>query len=290
MIPASFEYERPASLEEACRLLQQHGDEGKILAGGHSLLPLMKLRLAVPSVLIDLGGLAELRYIRDHGDHIHIGAMTPYVDLEDSHVLRQRVPFLAEAAGMVGDAQVRNRGTLGGAIAHADPAGDMPAVVSALGVTIVARGPNGERMIAVDDFFQDIFTSTLQPDEIVTEIRVPTPHAPDDPVQAAGNYQKFRRRMIDWAIVGAAVNVTRSNGSVGSASVVLTNVGPKPMRASAVEQALAGRPVTAETIREAAEQADQGIDPSPELYASGDYKKHLAKVMTRRALSVAFGF
>lgn len=283
MIPAAFDYTAPTSLDEAVALLQQHGEEAKLLAGGHSLLPLMKLRLAAPGILVDLARIPGLRYIRDGGDHVGIGAMTTYVELEDSALVRRHSPLLVQAARLVGDAQVRNRGTLGGSAAHADPAGDMPTVLTALGATIVARGPSGTRSIAADDFFQDIFTSTLEPEEIVTEIRIP---AGGD---AAQNYQKFRRRIIDWAIVGAAVSVERSNGSIASASVVLTNVGPKPMRATAVEQALAGQSASADSVRQACELADQGLDPSGELYASPEYKKHLARVMTRRALMEALG-
>jgi carbon-monoxide dehydrogenase medium subunit len=283
MIPAAFEYAAPTSLDEAISLLQQHGDEAKVLAGGHSLLPLMKLRLAAPSVLVDIGRIGSLSFIREDGNTIAIGALTPYVALEDSDLLRRRVPLLAQAAGMVGDQQVRNRGTLGGAVAHADPAGDMPAVVTALGGTIVARGPNGERIIPAGEFFQDVFTSALSPEEIVTEVRIPATES------AGQNYQKFRRRSIDWAIVGAAVSVNRSNRSIGDASVVLTNVGPTPMRAAAVEQALAGQPASADAVRQAAEQASEGLDPSAELYASRDYKLHLARVITRRALEAALG-
>jgi len=281
MIPAAFDYAAPTSLDEAVSLLQQHGDDAKILAGGHSLLPLMKLRLAAPALLIDLAQIPGLSYIRDEGDHVAIGAMTTYFDLEDSELLQRRLPLLVEATGMIGDPQVRNRGTLGGAMAHADPAGDMPVVVSALGGSVIAHGPNGDRTIDVADFFQDIFTSALEPEEIITEVRV---RAHDNPAQ---NYQKFRRRMIDWAIVGCAVNVVRSNGSIGSASIALTNVGPTPMRASAAEQALQGQQANADAVRQAAELADQGLEPSADLNASTQYKKHLVKVMTRRALEAA---
>jgi aerobic carbon-monoxide dehydrogenase medium subunit len=283
MIPAAFDYAAPSSVEEASELLKQHGEDAKILAGGHSLLPLMKLRLAAPALLVDLGRISSLRYIRDNGDRIAIGAMTPYFELETSELLHRRAELLAHATRMIGDAQVRNRGTIGGAIAHADPAGDMPAVALALGGEVVARGPNGERVIDLNDFFQDIFTSALEPDEILTEVRL----RPQD--DGAGNYQKFRRRSIDWAIVGAAVNVTRSNGSIRSARVVLTNVGPTPMRATAVEQALAGKSVSEESLAGAAERAADGLEPSAELHASSDYKRHLARVLTKRALMSALG-
>ncbi|MGH2442073.1 MAG: FAD binding domain-containing protein [Chloroflexota bacterium] len=277
MIPSSFDYRAPRSLEEAIGLLGKYGDEAKILAGGHSLLPLMKLRLAVPEIVVDLGKIPALQYIREDGNEIAIGAMTTYVAIEDSAVVRTGVPILWQTAGMVGDAQVRNRGTIGGAAAHADPAGDIPTVLVALRATMVARGPSGERTIGAEEFFQDVFTSALQPDEILTEIRVGRP-------RGAGDYQKFRRRMVDWAIVGVAAHAVRNNGSIESASIVLTNVGSRPIRAIAVEHALEGGPASADVIRRASDLAGDDIDPSPELHASADYKKHLARVLTRRAL------
>ncbi len=282
MIPAAFDYEAPASLDEALSLLAEHGDDAKILAGGHSLLPLMKLRLAAPSVLIDIGRIDGLRQMRETGDGVMIGATATYSAVQDFAAVRQHVPLLAQAISMVGDTQVRNRGTLGGALAHADPAGDMPVVVTALGATMVVRGPGGERTIPADEFFVDIFSSALGPDEILTEIRIPAQAGP-------GNYQKFRRRAIDWAIVGAAVSVTRANGSIDAASVVLTNVGPRPMRAAAVESALTGQQASADVIRQAADRAADGITPTGELSASAEYKSHLACVLTRRALTEALG-
>ncbi|MDQ2743038.1 MAG: xanthine dehydrogenase family protein subunit M [Chloroflexota bacterium] len=284
MIPAAFDYAAPSSIEEALGLLQQHGDEAKLLAGGHSLLPLMKLRLAAPGILVDLGRIPNLSYIRDAGDHVAIGPMTTEYLLETSSLLKQRIPLLAQAAGLVGDMQVRNRGTIGGSVAHADPASDLPTIVMALGAQIVATGPNGERTIAADGFFEDIWTSVLQPDEIITEIRVPYGQG-----QPAQDYQKFRQRASDWAIVGVAVSVTRQNGGIGSASVVLTNVGSTPIRASGVENALRGQQATADNIRSASQHASEGLNPSPELKASPDYKRHLAQVMTRRALETALG-
>ncbi len=283
MIPAAFEYRGPTTLQEAIDVLRQEGDDAKLLAGGHSLLPLMKLRLASPGVLVDLGGIDGLNYIHEDNGHLAIGAMTPYATLEDSEVVRRTVPLLSQTAGMIGDMQVRNRGTLGGALAHADPAGDMPAVVTALGGVMVAVGPNGERTIGSQEFFQDIFTTALAPDEILTEIRIPVANG------VAQNYQKFRRRKIDWAIVGAAVSVERNDGTIGKASVVLTNVGPRPMRATAVEQALTGRPANRETVHEAAELGDEGLEPSGELNGSPEYKKHLARVLIERGLSEALG-
>jgi aerobic carbon-monoxide dehydrogenase medium subunit len=284
MIPPAFEYAAPTSIDEAISLLQQHGDEAKILAGGHSLLPLMKLRLASPGFLVDIARIPNLAYIRDAGDHVAIGPMTTHYMLESSDLLKQRVPLLSQAAALVGDMQVRNRGTIGGSLAHADPASDLPTVVTALGGTIAARGSSGERTIAAGDFFQDIWTSALEPDEVVTEIRVP--YSSGTPAQA---YEKFRQRASDWAIVGVAVNVSRSNGSIGGATVVLTNVGPTPMRASGVEEALSGQSATMDSVKAAAERAAEGLDPSPELKASPEYKRHLATVLTRRALCTALG-
>lgn len=281
MIPAAFDYLAPGSVDGATAALAEHGDEAKILAGGHSLLPLMKLRLAAPAILIDLGRIDALRYIRETDGVIAIGAMTPYVEIERSDVIRRRVPLLAQAASLVGDMQVRNRGTLGGAIAHADPAGDMPTVVTALGGSVVAHGTKGEREIAIDDLFEDIFTSALGPDEVLVEVRI----QPQD--GAVGQYTKFRRRQIDWAVVGVAVNLTVTGGTIDSARIALTNVGPTPMRASAVEQALRGADRT--TAPEAAELADRDIDPSSELSGSASYKRHLARVLTRRALQDALG-
>lgn len=282
MIPAAFDYAAPSSIPEAISLLQEHGDEAKILAGGHSLLPLMKLRLAAPGILIDLGRIRDLAYIRDEDDHVAIGPMTTHYMLESSDLLRQRLPLLSTAAGTVGDMQVRNRGTIGGSLAHADPASDLPTVVTALRGEIVVAGPGGERTIAARDFFQDIWTSALEPEEVVIEIRIP--HGVGAPAYA---YEKFRQRASDWAIVGVAVNLDRKNGSIDRASVVLTNVGTTPVTAAAVEQALAGQEANTETVRRAAELASDGLEPSPELKASPDYKRHLARVLTRRALATA---
>jgi carbon-monoxide dehydrogenase medium subunit len=281
VIPAAFEYAAPGSIEEAISLLQQHGDDAKILAGGHSLLPLMKLRLAVPAMLVDLGRVPRLAYIREDGDLIAIGAMTTHYTLQTSDTLRRRVPMLATAASTIGDMQVRNRGTIGGSLSHADPASDLPTVVTALGGEIVARGPDGARTIAASDFFEDIWTSALTPEEIVTEIRVPVADG------VAQTYQKFRQRPADWAIVGVAASITHDNGRIGSASVVLTNVGPTPMRASSTESALQGQEVSPDTIARAAENAAEGLEPSGELRASADYKRHLVRVLTRRALETA---
>jgi carbon-monoxide dehydrogenase medium subunit len=282
MIPPAFEYAAPASVDEAVRLLQEKGDDAKVLAGGHSLIPLMKLRLAAPSFLVDLGKISELRYIRDQGDHAAIGAMTTHRTLETSQLLQERLPLVAQAASMVGDAQVRNRGTFGGTVAHSDPASDLPAVLKALRGEIVAVGPDGQRVISAEDFFQDVWTNALEPTEIVTEIRIP--YGRGRPAQA---YEKFRIRASDWALVGAAVDVERNNGSIGRASIVLTNVGSVPVRASAAEQVLQGQQPSADVVRSAAERASDGLDPTPELKASPEYKRHLARVLTRRALQAA---
>jgi aerobic carbon-monoxide dehydrogenase medium subunit len=281
MIPAAFDYQAPASLQEAISILEGN-DEAKILAGGHSLLPLMKLRLSAPGLLVDLARVPNLSYIEDRGDHVAIGAMTPHVQLEGSDLLRQRAPLLAQTAGLVGDMQVRNRGTLGGSLAHADPAADLPSAVTALHGRLVAVGPNGERTITAEEFFQDIWTTALEPTEIVREIQIP--HAGPSTGQ---NYQKFRVRAADWAIVGAAVSVERQDGTIGDATVVLTNVGTTPVRARSVEDALRGGEASADAIRAASEHASDRLAPSPELKASPDYKRHLARVMTRRALEAA---
>ena len=272
MIPAAFDYVRAGSAEEAISLVGQHGEDAKFLAGGHSLLPLMKLRLAQPSVLIDIGRVSDLSYIRDAGDHVAIGALTRHMDVENSELLKQHVPLLAHATSYVGDPQVRHRGTIGGSIAHADPASDLPATTLALGATYVAQGPNGTREIAASDFYQGFLTSSLAPDELLTEIRVPKMNG------AGWNFQKFNRRAMDWAIVGVAA--WRSNGNSG---VALVNMASTPVLATSVSAALAG----GASIADAAEQAAADADPQPDLNASVEYRVHLAKVLTRRALEAA---
>ena len=272
MIPAAFDYVRAGSAEEAIRLIGEHGDDAKFLAGGHSLLPLMKLRLAQPSVLVDIGRLTDLSYIRDGGDHIAIGALTRHMDIENSAVLAEHVPLLAHAAGHVGDPQVRHRGTIGGSIAHSDPASDLPATTLALGATYIAQGPSGTREIAATDFFQGFLTTALAPDELLTEIRVPK-------MSGAGwSFQKFNRRAQDWAIVGVAA--WRSNGQSG---VGLVNMGSTPILATSVSAALA----SGASIADAAEQAVAEAEPQADLNASPEYRTHLAKVLVRRALEEA---
>ena len=272
MIPAAFDYTRAGSAQEAIALLGEHGDEAKLLAGGHSLLPMMKLRLAVPSVVVDIGRVTDLSYINDGGDHIAIGALTRHRALETSDLLAAECPLLGHVAGEVGDPQVRHRGTIGGSLAHSDPASDLPAAVLALGGTLVAQGPNGSREISAGDFFTGYFESALADDEMLTEIRVPK--APGD----GWNYQKFNRRAQDWAIVGvAAVTVN------GGTNVALVNMGSTPLRAGAVEAALAGGASAAD----AAEQAAEGTEAPTDLNATPDYRNHLARVLTRRALEAA---
>jgi len=235
MIPAPFAYRRTDSVAEALDLIAEHGDDAKFLAGGHSLLPLMKLRLAMPEVLIDLGPVRELSYVREEDGHIAIGALTRHHDLVHSGVLARTVPLLAHAAGQVGDPQVRHRGTIGGSLAHSDPASDLPATVLALDATLVARGPAGTREIAAADFFQGLFETALEPDELLTEIRVPVPA----PAAAGWSFQKFTKRAIDWAIVGVAVQGT---------AVALVNMAGTPVRAAGVERALAAGATPARPI------------------------------------------
>jgi carbon-monoxide dehydrogenase medium subunit len=271
VIPVSFEYQRATSAEEAVALLAEHGDEAKLLAGGHSLLPLMKLRLATPGVLIDVGRLHDLSYVRDAGDHIAVGALTRHRDVETSDLLAAEVPILAHVASLVGDPQVRHRGTIGGSIAHGDPASDLPAVALACGATLVACGPEGVREIAATEFFQGFLETALAPDELLTEIRFPK-------LAGAGwSYQKFNRRAQDWAIVGVAAV---RNGSTG---VALVNMSSTLVRATAVEDALAA----GASVADAAEQADAGLEPPSDLNASVEYRRHLAKVLVRRALEEA---
>lgn len=269
MIPAAFDYVRADSVDAAIAAIAEHGDEAKFLAGGHSLLPLMKLRLAAPSVLVDVGRLDDLRYIRDAGDHIAIGALTRHRDIETSTLLAAEAPLLARAAGEVGDPQVRHRGTIGGSLAHADPASDLPAVVLAMGGTIVATGPSGSREIPASAFFTGFLESALAPDELMTEIRVPK-------LAAEGwSFQKFNRRAQDWAIVGVAA--VRAGDRTG---IALVNMGSTPLMASAVVDAVRGGASAAD----AAALAAEGTEPQNDINASVEYREHLARVLVRRAL------
>ena len=269
MIPAAFDYVRAESVDEAIELLARNGDDAKLLAGGHSLLPLMKLRLATPSVLVDIGRCRDLAGVQADGDAVRIGALTRHVDLERSEVLRELAPLLAHAAGEVGDPQVRHRGTIGGSIAHADPASDLPAVLLALDATLVARGPSGERTIAVDDFFTGFLETALAPDEVLTEIRVQA-----SPGQG-WSFQKFNRRAQDWAVVGVA--------AVADRGVAHVNMGSTPVRARGTEEAVRAGAGAAD----AAARADEGLDPPSDLHASAEFRRHLARVLVRRALQDA---
>jgi carbon-monoxide dehydrogenase medium subunit len=268
MIPAPFEYARADSLDDAVALLGEHGDDAKVLAGGHSLLPLMKLRLAIPSVLVDVGRLRELSFVRDDGDTIAIGGLTRHHDVEHDALVREHVPILAAAAAEVGDPQVRHRGTLGGSLAHGDPASDLPAVVLALRGDIVVRGTGGERVIGADDFFRGFLETALAPDEVITEVRVPKTDG------AGWSFQKFNRRAQDWAIVGVAAVGGPAPG------VALVNMGATPVRAAGVEAALRdGAPGP-----DAAARAGDDTDPPSDLNASPEYRRHLARVLVGRAL------
>jgi len=271
MIPAPFDYLRADSAEAAIAALVEHGDDAKLLAGGMSLLPLMKLRLATPAVLVDVGRLRDLSYIRDDGDFLAIGALTRHRDLETSDLLRDVCAPLRGVAAEVGDNQVRHRGTIGGSVAHGDPASDLPAALLALDATFVARGPGGERTVAAAEFFHGFLETALEPDELLTEVRVPKVPG------ARFAYQKFNRRAQDWAIVGALA--VRN----GATRVALVNMGATPLRAHGVEEALAaGAPVA-----DAAERAAEGTDAPADLNATGEFREHLARVLVRRALDAA---
>ena len=272
MIPAAFDYQRATSVDEAVGLLTEHGDDAKLLAGGHSLLPLMRLRLAMPAVLVDIGRIGDLSYVQENGDTVRIGALTRHHDLERSGVLRERVPLLAEVAAQIGDPQVRHRGTIGGSIAHGDPASDLPAALLALRATLVARGPGGEREIPVDDFFTGFLETALAPDEVLVEIRVPAV------ADAGWSFQKFNRRAQDWATV--AVAAVLADGSPG---VGLVNMGGTPLRAAGVEDALR----SGAAAGDAAARADEGTEPPDDLNASPEFRRHLSRVLVRRALEAA---
>jgi aerobic carbon-monoxide dehydrogenase medium subunit len=279
MIPAAFDYELAESVDQAIELLGQHGEDAKIIAGGHSLLPLMKLRLARPSVVIDIDRLTDLEYVRDAGDMVEIGALTRMCNLVDDPVLAEHNPLVAYAAGQVGDPQVRHRATIGGSIAHGDPASDPPVVMLTLDAEFVAKGPGGERTIPAAGMFTSLFETALQPNEVLTAIRVPK-------LGGAGwSYQKFHRRAIDWALVGVAAVVERSNGSISSARVGLTNMGLTPLRASGVEAALAG--ASTDGLAGAAERAPEGTSPPSDTNGSAEYRRELSKVLVRRALEEA---
>ena len=279
MIPAAFEYEVAESVEHAIELLGSKEDP-RVIAGGHSLLPLMRFRLARPATLIDIGRIEGLAGVRDAGDQIAVGALTRHRDLERDPLAHQHCPLLAYTASLVGDRQVRHRGTMGGSLAHGDPASDLPTIALTLDAEIVVRGPAGERVVAASDFFRGFFETALEPDELIVEARFPK-------TTAGWSYLKFRRRSIDWALVGVAAVVEKANGSIGGARIGLTNMGQTPLRASTVESALAGAPRDA--VAAAAEQADAGTDPPGDTFASADFRRHLSHVLTRRAVEEAIG-
>ena len=282
MIPAEFDYVRPSSVDEAVSALAEAGEDAKVLAGGQSLIPLLRLRLAYPSVLVDVGRIDELRGIRQDGDALVIGAMTTHHDVMTSDLVKTHAGLLAEATATVADPAVRHRGTFGGSLAHADPAGDLPAVALALDAEMVVAGAGGRRTVAAKDFFEDYLQTAVGPDEVLVEVRVPS-HA-----GWGHRYEKFQRVAQAWAIVGVAAVVQRSNGSIGTAKVGLTNMGSTPLRATAAEEAAAG--VSADGVAAAAEHASDGTSPSSDLNGAADYRQHLARVLTGRALTAAAGF
>ncbi len=282
MIPAPFDYERAESVENAIERLANLGDEGKAIAGGHSLLPLMKLRLARPSVLVDIDRLSELEYVREAGDRVEIGALSRMADLQANPLLRDHNPLVAHAAGEVGDPQVRHRATIGGSAAHGDPAGDLPSVLLALDAEFVIRGPEGERTVAASSFFKDFFETDLGSGDLLTAIRVPKLAT-----GTGSSYLKFHRRAIDWAIVGVAAVVERDDGHVKRARIGLTNMGLTPLRASAVEAALEGAEATSDAFRAAAEHAPEGTSPPSDTNGTSEYRREMSKVLVRRALEEA---
>jgi len=282
MIPGKFDYVRPDTVDDAVRALADAGDEAKVIAGGQSLLPLLRLRLAYPEVLVDVGGIDELRGVWDSGDSLVIGARTTHYQLVHDPLVAEHAGLLAEATSTVADPAVRHRGTLGGALAHADPAGDLPAVILALDAALIVRGPGGEREIAAADFFVDYLTSSLEPDEILTAVRIPK--------LGPGwgyRYEKFHRTAQSWATVAVAALVRRENGSVAEARIGLTNMGTVPVRATAAEEAARGAEASRAALNEAAAQAGEGTEPPGDLHGAPDYRRHLARVLTGRALAAA---
>jgi carbon-monoxide dehydrogenase medium subunit len=284
VIPAKFGYTRPETIEEAVSALDAGGEDAKVISGGQSLLPLLRLRLAYPEMLVDVGRLDALRGVRDDGDALSIGARTTHYDVTRDPLIKEHCGLLAEAAETVADPAVRHRGTLGGSLAHADPAGDLPAVIVALDATLTARGPGGERQIAAADFFSDYLTTTLEPNEILTSIRVPK--------LGPGwgyRYEKFHRSAQAWAIVGVAALARRDDGHIAEARIGLTNMGSVPIRAAATEAAVAGAAAEPGALRAAAEHADEESSPPSDLHGAADYRRHLARVLTGRALAAAAG-
>jgi carbon-monoxide dehydrogenase medium subunit len=281
MIAAQFDYVRANTLDEALTLLAQNED-AKILAGGHSLIPAMKLRLAQPPLLIDLGRIKDLSYIREEGGQIRLGAMTTHYEIESSDLLKKICPLLPECAGHIGDVQVRNKGTIGGSLAHSDPAGDWPAAIIALNADLIATSQNGERAIKADDFFLDLLTTALEPGEILREISIRKPMA-----HTGQAYLKMHHPASGFAVVGVAANLTIEGDVCQGASIGITGVSSKAYRPSAVESALTGAKLDEQTIAGAAAHAADGVEANGDLFASADYRRHLAEVYTRRAVAVA---
>lgn len=283
MIPASFDYIAPSTVEEAVAALHEAGEDGKVLAGGQSLLPVLRMRLADPEVVIDLGKIGELRGVREEGDSLAIGSMTTHHDVLGDRAVRQHAELIALATRTVADPQVRHRGTFGGSLAHADPAGDLPAPALALDAEMVLAGPSGRRTVPAAEFFVDYFTTALEPDELLVEVRLPKWtgwHA---------HYEKFNRVAQAWSMVGVAAAIRVGDGAITEARIALTNMGSTPIRATGVERALVGQPATAEAIREAARHAAEGTSPVGDASADVDYREHLAEVLTGRAVSAAAG-
>ena len=282
MIPAQFEYMRAGSVDEAVAALGEHGDEAKVMAGGQSLIPLLRLRLAYPEFVVDVSRVGEMTGVREDGDHLVIGAMTTHHDVMHDELVRRHCGLIAQATETVADPAVRHRGTFGGALAHADPASDLPAVAVALGAEMVVAGSSGRRTVPAGEFFLDYLQTALEPDELLVEVRVPK----------LGDgwgfrYEKFHRVAQSWAIVGVAAAVQRSNGSIAAARVGLTNMGATPVRASGVEEAVTGSGL--DGIAAAAERAAERTSPPSDLNGKADYREHLARVLTRRALTAAAG-
>jgi len=281
MIPVSFDYTRPSTVDEAVAALRDAGEDAKVLAGGQSLIPVLRLRLAAPTTVVDLGGVPDLVGVREDGDSLVIGAMTTHAAVASHQLVRQHAPLVAQAAGSIGDPQVRHLGTFGGSLAHADPAGDLPSVAVALDAVMVVAGEGGRREVPASEFFTDYLTTVLEPTDVLVEVRLPK-------LTGWGtHYEKFNRVAQAWAIVGVAAAVRRDNGAIAEARVALTNMGPTPVRATAVEQALVGS--GADSLAAACDTAAEGTSPSDDVTASADYRRHLARVLTRRAVATAAG-
>ncbi|HWQ13369.1 MAG TPA: xanthine dehydrogenase family protein subunit M [Roseiflexaceae bacterium] len=279
MIPAAFDYLAPRTLDEALAALAAHGGEAKVLAGGQSLIPAMRFRLTAPAVLVDINGVPGLEYIREENGHLAIGALTREAALEDSALVARAYPLLADAARVIADPLVRNRATVGGNLAHADPANDHPAVMLAYGAQLVARGPHGVRTIPIDAFFLGMFETALAPDELLAEIRIPRPGA-----GTGGAYLKLERKVGDYAVSAVAVQLTMSGDTCTAARVALTNVNPTPMRAIGAEQALVGQRLTEDVLEAAGHAAAAECDPSADLRGSVEYKRDLTRVLVKRAV------